>query len=346
MVQLTGSSWQHERGHAPMVATAAEYERITGGAVRVRWEPRSLKEFGVSPVEDLARRYDLVVIDHPHIGLIAGTGSAVPVDEFTGAGELRALADRSPGRSHQSYHYDGHQWALAVDAACQVSAWRPDLLAEPPRTWDDVLELSRRGRVLWPLCDVDAAASMLTLLAGLGHPLTFAAGHVIDRGAARRALDLLREAARASDPRCRTMNPIGVLEELSGRDDFWYAPLIFGYLNYSRPGHPGRRVVFGDIPRFAAAGDPAGALLGGAGLLVSAHSPHRDAALGYALHVASAATQQGTYLAAAGSPPTTRPGPTPSRTRPRAVSSPGPAGSWRRPGPGPAHQASRRSRMR
>ena len=122
MVQLTGSSWHHERGHAPMVATAAEYERITGGAVRVRWEPRSLKEFGVSPVEDLARRYDLVVIDHPHIGLIAGTGCAVPVNEFTSAAELSALADRSPGRSHQSYHYDGHQWALAVDAACQVSA--------------------------------------------------------------------------------------------------------------------------------------------------------------------------------------------------------------------------------
>ncbi len=78
MVQLTGSSWHHERGHAPMVATAAEYERITGGAVRVRWEPRSLKEFGVSPVEDLARRYDLVVIDHPHIGLIAGTGCRGP----------------------------------------------------------------------------------------------------------------------------------------------------------------------------------------------------------------------------------------------------------------------------
>jgi multiple sugar transport system substrate-binding protein len=302
MVQLTGSSWQHERGHAPMVATAAEYERITGGAVRVRWEPRSLKDFGVSPVEDLARRYDLVVIDHPHIGLIARTGCAVPVDQFTSAGELRSLADRSPGRSHQSYHYDGHQWALAVDAACQVSAWRPDLLTEPPGTWDDVLELSRRGRVLWPLCDVDAAASMLTLLAGLGHPLTFAAGHVIDRGAARRALDLLREAARGSDPCCRTMNPIGVLEELSARDDFWYAPLIFGYLNYSRAGHPGRRVVFGDIPRFTAGGDPAGALLGGAGLLVSARRPHRDAALGYALHVASAATQRGTYLAAGGQP--------------------------------------------
>jgi multiple sugar transport system substrate-binding protein len=151
-----------------MVATAAEYERITGGEVRVGWEPRSLKDFGVASVDDLARHYDLVLIDHPHIGLIAQTGCAVALDETPAAGDLAALAAGSPGRSHQSYRYGGHQWALAVDAACQVSARRPDLLPEPPAHWNEVIELSRRGRVLWPLCDVDSAASLLTLLAGLG----------------------------------------------------------------------------------------------------------------------------------------------------------------------------------
>ena len=82
-----------------------------------------------------------------------------------------------------------------------------------------MLELSRRGRVLWPLCDVDSAASVLTLLAGLGQPVTFADGDAIDRGAAAAALDLLREAARASDPRCLSMNPIAVLDDavLAGR---------------------------------------------------------------------------------------------------------------------------------
>ena len=51
----------------------------------------------------------------------------------------------------------------------------------------------------------------------------------------------MREAARGSDPRCLSMNPINVLDTLSSADDFWYAPLTFGYLNYSRAGHPGRR---------------------------------------------------------------------------------------------------------
>ena len=302
MIELRGSSWHHERGHAPMVATAAEYERLTGGAVRVRWELRSLREFGVASVEDLARDYDLVVIDHPHIGLIAETGCAVPLDEIATPGDLAALGAGSPGRSHQSYHYGGRQWALAVDAACQVSARRPDLLPEPPATWDEVLELSRRGRVLWPLGDVDSAASLLTLLAGLGRPVTFAEGHVIDREAALAALGLMREAARGSDPRCLSMNPITVLGTLSSSDDLWYAPLTFGYLNYSRAGHPGRRVAFGDIPRFGAAAEPAGSLLGGAGLMISACRPHRAEAAGYALHVAASATQRTTYLAAGGQP--------------------------------------------
>jgi len=302
VLELRGSSWNHERGHAPMVATAAEYERITGGAVRVRWEPRSLKEFGIAPVTELARRYDLVVIDHPHIGLIAETGCAVPLDEVASAADLRALEAGSPGRSQQSYHYAGHQWALAVDAACQVSARRPDLLPEPPRSWEEVLELSRRGRVLWPLGDVDSAASLLTLLAGLDRPVTFAGGHAVDREAAARALGIMREAARTSDPRCLSMNPIDVLEVLSSAGGFWYAPLIFGYLNYSRAGHPGRRIAFGDIPRFATEREPRGSLLGGAGLLVSAYSPHRAEAAGYALHVAAAPTQRTTYLAAGGQP--------------------------------------------
>ena len=79
-----------------------------------------------------------MLIDHPHIGLIAETGCAVPLDETSAAGDLAALAACSPGRSHESYHYGGHQWAVAVDAACQVSARRPDLLPEPPVSWDDV----------------------------------------------------------------------------------------------------------------------------------------------------------------------------------------------------------------
>ena len=132
-VVLRGSSWDHERGHSPMVATAAEYERHCGGAVRIEWEPRSLKAFGMAHVEELAADFDLILIDHPHIGAMAESGAVVPLDELVDPDAIAELAEGSPGRSHQSYEYDGHLWALAVDAACHVAAWRPDLITDVPR---------------------------------------------------------------------------------------------------------------------------------------------------------------------------------------------------------------------
>ena len=53
------------------------------------------------------------------------------------------------GPSLASYRYDGHIWALPVDAAAQVAVSRPDLMqrlgAEVPRTWEDVIRLGKHA---------------------------------------------------------------------------------------------------------------------------------------------------------------------------------------------------------
>jgi multiple sugar transport system substrate-binding protein len=284
-----------------MVATASAYERASGDAISIEWVPRSLKEFGMTSVESLAREVDLIVVDHPHIGMMAESGCVVPFDELADGDVLSELAEKSPGKSHQSYKYGGHQWALAIDAACQASAWRPDRLAIPPASWDDVLALSRGGGVLWPLCDVDASASLLTLAASAGHPCATGESSFIDREVGRWALGMMRAVAERSDRRCLEMNPIGVLEAMSRYDDFVYSPLTFCYVSYSRPGAAGKEVSFGDIPA-ATAGASHGALLGGAGLAVSALRPETRRAVDYALYVAAGETQRGLYFAAGGQP--------------------------------------------
>jgi multiple sugar transport system substrate-binding protein len=120
--QLLGSSWDHPRGHAPMVATAAARDPATAGAVSIRWIPRSLHDFGIAPVESLARHHDLIVVDHPHVGAMAESDCVLPLDEFADPAVLAALAEHPPCGSQQSYQYGGHQWALAIDAACHASA--------------------------------------------------------------------------------------------------------------------------------------------------------------------------------------------------------------------------------
>lgn len=296
-VRLRGSSWAHVRGHEPLVAASAAYARDHD--VSIEWTPRTLTEFGVLDIGDLAHRFDLVVIDHPHVGTVAESGSLAPLDSLLPASTITPLGAGSPGRSHQSYQYDGHQWAFAIDAACQVSAAREGVATAV--TWGDVATAARRGDVLWPLNPVDAQASFLTISAQLGAPVG-SGDEFVDSAGGIAAFELLHSISRHLDPRCFEMNAIDVLDALSAAQSREiYCPLVFGYTNYSRQGFKERILRFGDIPR-GANGNDGGALLGGVGLGVSARSEHATEAAAFAAWVAGEDVQSSLYVDAGGQP--------------------------------------------
>ena len=285
-----------------MVATAGAYRSRGESPVSIAWHARTLKEFGVLSVEELARQFDLIVIDHPHIGTMADTGCVVALDDYVDLATMETLSAASPGGSHQSYHYAGHQWAFAIDAACQTSTRRDDLLANAPVTWDDVIELAQGGRVMWPLCAVDAAASFMTLTNALGEACAQSPEYFVSREIGRWALATMYDVARPSDPTCLDANPIHALDAMATTDDYVYGPLAFCYVNYSRHDFTGHHVSFGNIPSRSASLRPRGSLLGGAGLAVSAHSDFVDEAVAYALYVASPEVQRGLYFSSGGQP--------------------------------------------
>lgn len=297
-VTLRGSSWKHVRGHDPLVAASAAFPRDRG--VDVEWIPRTLTEFGVMDIGELARRFDLVVIDHPHVGTVAQLGSLVPLDTVLPGHVLDELGASSPGRSHQSYEIDGHQWALAIDAACQVSAYRPG--TERCTTWRAVVSAAERGDVLWPLNPVDAQASLLTVYAQSGHGAGAVSDDFLDVDGVVDAFEMIGEVRRHLDRRCLGMNAIDVLDELTEpgtREN--YCPLVFGYTNYSRHGFRPGLLRFGDVPR-SSEGGRGRALLGGVGLGVSASSAHVDEAVRMAAWIADATVQSTVYVEAGGQP--------------------------------------------
>src|SRR5690606_32533783 len=161
-------TWSHPRGYDPMVACSRLWREKSG--VEIVWDKRSLQDFESFPVEELARAYDLIVIDHPHVGQITAQGCLAPLDVPGREAERAALAAGSIGRSYPSYEWQGRQWAFPVDAAAQVQAWRPDLIAGAPATWDEVLALARQGRVLIPLRPPHSLMAFYTLAANRGRP--------------------------------------------------------------------------------------------------------------------------------------------------------------------------------
>ena len=300
-VTLKGMTWSHPRGYDPLVACSELWKQQTG--VTVEWDKRSLQDFESYPVEDLARAYDLIIIDHPHVGQITEEKCLLPLDVAGREAERAALSKASVGASYPSYNWQGRQWAFPVDTATQVQAWRPDLIAAPPASWADMLDLARAGRVLLPLRPPHSLMTFFTLSGNLGTPCaTSGPGDLIAPEAGARVWEMMAEIAALVDPACFGMDPIAILERM-GEDsaEFACAPLIYGYVSYSMDGFRPRTVRFGDIPA-AGANGPVGSALGGTGLAVSAFTRAPEAALDFAYWIASGDIQKGLYAMSGGQP--------------------------------------------
>lgn len=301
MTTLKGMTWSHPRGYDPLVACSALWQERTG--VSVEWEKRSLQDFESFPVEELARAYDLIVIDHPHVGQVTAVSCLEPLDVAGRADELAALAVGSVGQSFASYRWQGRQWAFPIDAAAQVQAWRPDALPAAAADWKAVLDLARQGRVLLPLRPPHSLMSFYTLAANLGSPCAVTGpGDLIGLDDGVAAYEALREIAALVDPACFGMDPIAVSERMSEPDSrIVCAPLIYGYVSYAVSGFRPTRLAFADIPAAGRAG-AVGSALGGTGIAVSAFSRSKSEAIAFAYWIASGPIQRGPYAAAGGQP--------------------------------------------
>jgi len=273
MPELLGMTWDHSRGFDPMVATSEAYGNAHPG-VTIRWEKRSLQAFADRPIEEMADRYDLMVIDHPHVGEVAGSGLLMAFDGIGRDAELATLAAQSVGLSHPSYEFGGRQWALAIDAATPVAAFRPDLVAEAPRDWSGVMELARAGKVAFALIPINALMTFMGLARNIGAAVAEGADF-IDRAAGAEVLGMMGEIMALMDG--------------------------YGYTNYSRNGYCRFPLHFTDAPGVHG-DDPSGTVLGGTGIAVSAASAHREIAADYALWIAGADCQKGLFFEAGGQP--------------------------------------------
>lgn len=297
MTVLRGMAWDHPRGFESVIACNELVLQRFG--VTIEWTARSLLQFGDQHVREFAQDNDLMVIDHPHVPDGVADGALVAMDDVLTERQLAVLERESAGPSHESYRFEGKIWALALDAATQVSVYRPDLVDGVPPFWDDILTDAKNGKVLWPYKPVDAFSTFATLSAQLGSPIGSTPGFLC-RDTAEKALDMMIEFAAAVPEWCHSSNPFEISERLVESDDYWYAAPLYGYTNYSRKGFRPTILAYDDVPSFD--GRARGSQLGGAGIAVSAFSKNRQVAAEIAGYLASAEAQNGPYTEQYGQP--------------------------------------------
>ncbi|SDJ08848.1 multiple sugar transport system substrate-binding protein [Pedobacter sp. ok626] len=303
-INLKGITWNHSRGFVPMVATAQRFSELNP-SVEITWEKRSLQQFADFSIQELAQRFDLLVIDHPWAGFAAKTQSILPLDTYLTKAYLDDQRVNTVGHSFESYSYDGHQWALPIDAATPVASSRPDLLKkhgfELPASFSDLLKLADKGLVAFAGIPIDVLMNFYTFCCSLGEDPCQQEDLIVSRYTGVKALQMYRELASKIHPDNFKRNPIQVYEAMTLSDDIAYCPFAYGYSNYSRNGYARKPLHFHDMISLDGETNLR-STLGGTGLAVSSGSKNIEMAVKYAAYVASPACQQTVFFDNGGQP--------------------------------------------
>ncbi|RKN43928.1 carbohydrate ABC transporter substrate-binding protein [Streptomyces hoynatensis] len=297
MTAYRGLTWDHPRGTEALRRAAAEFSTgrgDPGGPGRhgdtLVWDAQPLEDFEARPIGELCARWDLVVLDHPHLGDALAEDCLQPLGPLFGAAPLAEWRASAVGASAESYTAEGELWALPIDAATQVAAANRARVPHLPTTWREVEALAAAEPVALSLAGPHALLTFFSLCNGLGEAPDPAPGSgLVSRETGLAALDLMRGLAARAAPRTHRLNPIALLEGLA-RGEIAYCPLVYGYSGYAARS-AGSPVRFGDVPRLSPGG-PLGSTLGGTGLAVSRRAAVSPALAAHLRRLMSAETQR------------------------------------------------------
>jgi multiple sugar transport system substrate-binding protein len=303
-IVLNGITWAHSRGITPLLAAAQRFSELHPG-VEINWKKRTLQEFADYPIEKLTGEYDLLIIDHPWVGCAAATGCVLPLDLYLPKEYLEDQLNNSVGYSHLSYQYEGHQWALAVDAAAPVASYRSDLFERDnipvPVAWHEIIALAKRGKLAVPAVPIDLLMNFFMFCLAHGNEPFLDPKEVIDEETGLKALDSMKDLWSLVDKRMFECNPIAIAELMSSTDDYWYCPFAYGYSNYAREGYAKSLLTYADLVLFEG-GTALKSTLGGTGLAVSSSTKSREWSTRFAAWVVSPAIQSTLYVQHGGQP--------------------------------------------
>jgi len=288
-----GLTWDHPRGRVAL-------EKAQGP---IAWDVQPLEGFESADIAQNCAAYDLVVLDHPHLGEALEAGCLRALDTVFSAEQIAAIRARTIGSCLDSYESGGRVWALPLDAATQVMVRRPDLISDAPGTWQGVLDIARSdGRIGLSLAGPHAFLSFLSVAHAIKPDMDLRNGDVwVPNDVAAEAIAILTELAHLTPQSTRELNPIGLLEYMSKHDDLALCPLVYGYVNYAEVArtHP---LVFHNAPRI---GDgPPGTILGGTGIAISTGCTVTDDLRDHLLWLMHADVQAGFIPEHAGQPST------------------------------------------
>lgn len=279
--RYTGLTWDHPRGYKALEA-ASESGPVT-------WSRQPLEGFESHPIADLASRYDLLVLDHPHIGEAIAEDCLRSIEDWFAPADIEAWASGTIGAALESYRWDGRHYALPLDIAMQVMARDPETVPEAPDSWGDVLRLSETRPVALSLAGPHALLTFFSLCISLGQEPE--GESLVDDAVGLEALKRMARLADQAPAGSDNLNPIALIEAIAGRKGIALVPLVFGYVNYAVAASGRSAVGFSNAPR-ETPGGRRGSVLGGTGIGITRRTRPDSALIDHLRWLMSAEAQR------------------------------------------------------
>ncbi|MEP3278027.1 MAG: carbohydrate ABC transporter substrate-binding protein [Stappiaceae bacterium] len=296
-MSFVGLTWDHPRGYDAL-AEAARRVNAPLAEPLISWEKQPLEGFESAPLADLAARYDLLVVDHPHMGEAVAENCLIPLQDLFPEAQIAAWQAESVGPSLSSYVWDKRIWALPLDVACQVMARRADLV-DAPSSWEEVITIAEHHPVALSLAGPHAVLTLMSMAAGAGYWAEN--DDFLPDEAADAALQTMHRLYDLRPAGSEQLNPIGLLDTMASGNDLALIPLIFGYVTYAREAYAAHLLTFSDSLR-SAAKTAAGGALGGTGIAFSRRCQPSPQLLEYVADLMRPATQTGLFAKFGGQP--------------------------------------------
>jgi multiple sugar transport system substrate-binding protein len=275
--RLKGLTWDDPRGWGPLAAAVRAFQKTPQGqGVEITWDIQPLSGFESRSLAETTHLYDLIILDHPHIGEAA---------EHEWLCSTGRLPDDYVGPTNTSYRWANQQWAFPIDAACHVCAVREDSLEYCPAEITSLWATDTKVRFGIPLSGVHALMAMYSLATGLND----------SDDKLHQAMELLHQLKTKAHPDSINWNPIQALQALVDR----YVDVVlltFNYIDFQTKSN----VIYRPLP--ALHDIPLRGILGGTGLAVSSQCKYPETALDFGRFISSQEIQSGLWIENHGQP--------------------------------------------
>ena len=281
--KLNGLTWDNPRGWGPLEAALKAFQKTPQGRdLDISWDIQPLSGFESRSLAETTTLYDLIILDHPHIGEAAENKWLQPIG---------LLPDDYVGASRDSYFWNNQQWTFPLDAACHVCAVREDSFDCCPTEITSLLASDTNIRFGIPLSGVHALMAAYSLATGLGST----SQNNDSKNKSRQAMELLHQLKLKAHPDSISWNPIQALQALVYRQ-IDVVLFTFNYIDFQNESN----VLYRALPTLN--GVSLQGVLGGTGLAVSSRCEYPEIALDFGRFLSSPEIQSGLWIENHGQP--------------------------------------------